>query len=236
VSESPSDNCEFYQTFADNSKECVSCVSGSSLDVTTKTCKVDDQCFAVLKNPLYNFTLTPNDKGLYYTYSEHALFSRTKSICWTKDEAKPIFENCHTFAHGELGKLACIKCQSGFLPVYSVSTSSGSSEANYVKTDSSGNFLSKVSTRQEILKCVATASVQEVSNCEKYYTLSDNTIGCWSCAFGYAGKVNLGENKISSCEDISSDQCDVSVRHEGLDWTSSFPRTLKFSLGKFLIK
>ena len=130
---------------------------------------------------------------------------------------------------------ACVKCRANYLPIYDISNASDQAQKNHTKFDSSGTFISKVSTRQEITECISEASITQITNCEKYYRIGVSDFGCVSCAFGFIGKVSNSRREIVECVDAQQSQCDASKRFEGLGWESTSVKSLKFPLGMFHI-
>lgn len=235
LTQNVSNNCTLFQINADNSKKCVSCESGFSLNKDTSSCTNDDQCFAIIKNPLSNYSLIKNSENTYFNYTEKNLFSLTESLCLSEQDVSSLISQCHIYSHGQFGKLACVKCRANYLPIYDISNASDQAQKNHTKFDSSGTFISKVSTRQEITECISEASITQITNCEKYYRIGVSDFGCVSCAFGFIGKVSNSRREIVECVDAQQSQCDATKKFEGLGWESTSVKSLKFPLGRFHI-
>ena len=230
--ENSQDHCDVYKSLSNGSKECISCISGYSLSDGLTDCVLDDTCDWIIKHPFKNFFHIANSDGNFYSYDDYELFGKTSSICKNAVDYPTGITGCHMFAPGIKGKLACIQCKSDKIPIYDITTGTSVSDKNYVKFDSSGNYLTKVTFRQEISECVLNSSVAEITDCDKYYKYNTNQIGCLSCKFGFFGKVDLGQKEITEC--INTSDCDSSVRYEGLSWEPEVRSNLKFSLGNIL--
>lgn len=221
-------NCSSYKVLDDGAKQCHSCRAGFSLDSDSKSCFEDDLCDAVIKHPLEVSPIVPNAQGSGYNGTN--LFSRTDSMCVKPADRPSSPANCHIFVPGLKGELGCVRCKSDHVALLDMSRT-GNTSKNYVKFDQNGDFLSKVSFRQEIAECVPATSVNTVLNCARYFRIDQSSIGCLSCAFGFIGKVNQNQSSISECIEQQANGCEADRRLEGLDWDASARDWLAFAWG-----
>ena len=230
LSISTSDNCNSYQISSDGTKECASCIPSYSFQKSSKSCLKDEFCASVIKSPFQVFSGTPDSNGNYFSYQTPNLFSRVESLCLDALDTPSSPSNCHVFAHGLKGKLACVQCKPDFVPIYNISPAASSSVTNFVKTTSDGQFSSKISSLQEISNCVPSSSITLISNCDKYFEFETNKYGCLSCKFGYIGTAS--NTSIINCYDNKSSECDSDFQYKGLTWDPRIRNKLNFSWGK----
>ena len=229
--ENTTEHCETYQANWDGSKKCVSCDIGFSLNQSSG-CVPENTCDWIIKHPFSDFSYFADPSGNFYDYEKYELFGKASSICKESSDYPSGLSGCKIFVPGIKGKLACIECESDKFPLYDISTGSAISDKNYVKFDSSGNFLGKVSFRQEISECVLKSTISAINNCKKYYRYDTNQIGCLSCEFGFFGKVESNKKEIGECVDVQESECDSSQKFEGLGWEYEERSILNFSFGK----